>query len=186
VPEQKTLTEFQRTLRWYRSGQASLIKAAMKASNDKAMADYFTKAPGKLNPRAFASACEEALCKKCNEGKTPCPLCKGTLKVIDPTFGNQQFCTSCNKKGYRKCTSCDGHGINPYPEDYLKAVLRAEVWALDQIPSSEPTSSTANAGSWSRAVSSERMPPIPLLRLETITEHDPRKTAFREGKWTTP
>ena len=185
TPEQKALMEFEKMLRLYRSGHVSFIKTAIKSANDKANVDLLSKAPGKLSQRAFISACEDAQCKKCNEGKSICTVCKGNLKFIDPSSGSP-FCSNCNKKGFKNCTSCDGKGINPYPEDYVKAIVRAEVWALDQIPSHEPAAKSSTAGSWSRAVNSEKMSPVPLLRLETITEHDPHKCVYRNGAWVAP
>jgi hypothetical protein len=107
----------------------------------------------------------------------------GKGKVADMFGMGFQACATCNGKGTQKCTTCDGFGLNPHPEDYLATVLKAEIWALEQMVPHD-ASSTQSAG-WSNA----RLNPasaIPLLKLETISEFDPRKCIYRMGTWNLP
>jgi hypothetical protein len=41
--------------------------------------------------------------KKVNQSskiRKPCPLCEGTLKVLDKRTGKERKCALCNQKGY--------------------------------------------------------------------------------------
>jgi hypothetical protein len=69
--------------------------------------------------------------------------------------------------------------------DNMDAVMRAEIWALDQILPAESAAKKGASGGWSRALSNQ-LTPVPLLSLETITEFDPRKCVFRDGTWVEP
>lgn len=71
-------------------------------------------------------------------------------------------------------------------EDNLDAVLRAEVWALDQILPVDAAGKKIASGGWARVLSSQPLNPTPVLTLETITEFDPRKCVFQKGTWVAP
>jgi len=174
----KALTEFQKALKAYRNGELAKAKSI---ANDKNVGDYFAKA-GFKDQKSFLQACNDANCAKCKAGKVECATCNGK-KTTDP-FG-MQACATCNGKGTQTCTACDGAGKTPISEDVLRSVLRAELWALEQILPSESASPKNNVGGWSSAVSNPQAS-IPLLTLETITEFDPRKCVFRNGSWELP
>jgi hypothetical protein len=176
------LTRFQKALERYRTGD--IVKAKSDA-NEKGAADYFAKAG--LDKQKFLKACDEVPCTKCKKtGTMACATCGGKGKIADPMdpFGGFRLCSTCNGKGKQKCTGCDGGGLNPFPEDYLKAVLRAEVWAVEQIVTMEPLAKKSS-GSWNNALNDQQTR-IPLLALETITEYNPRQCVFRNGKWGVP
>ena len=177
----KALTDFQKALKLYRSGQ---VKAAKNSASDKSIADLFGKA-GLSDPKRFIQACNDAACTKCKAvGILTCTACNGKGKIPDSMGFGLQVCPGCNGKGKQKCSSCDGTGLNPYPEDYLKAVLRAEIWALDQVLPPDPAAKRSPSGGWSNVRTSQA--PIPSLTLETISEFDPRKCVFRNGTWVIP
>lgn len=178
----KALTEFQKAMKYYRDGD---IKRAASVASDKGVAEYFGKA-GLTDQKSFLQACSDTKCAKCKAGKMTCPNCKGKKVVSDAgDMGVPQPCTVCNGLGTQMCSSCDGKGQSPPSEDYLRSVLRAEIWALEHIVPSEPTPKKGAAGGWSSAVSNPQSS-IPLLTLENITEFDPRKCVYRKGTWELP
>jgi hypothetical protein len=176
----KALSEFQKALKNYRSGQ---IKAAREYSNEKGVSEYFRRA-GLGDHKTFLQACTDLNCTKCKTGAITCATCSGKGTTIEGF--EMRPCAACSGKGKQKCSTCDGTSLTAVPEDYLKAVLRAEIWALDQMLPADvaPPKKTAD-GSWSRALHNQQSP-IPQLALEMITEFDPRQCAYRNGKWTLP
>ncbi len=173
------LARFQKALERYRTGE---IKKAKDDANEKGVADYFKKAG--LDQRRFFQACDDAVCAKCKKtGLLSCTACNGKGRTPDQ-FGGTQPCATCNGKGKQKCPTCDGTGLTPFPEDYLRTILKAEVWALEQIVTVEPIAKKAPL-SWDNALNRQQTA-VPLLTLETITPHDPRQCLFRNGKWVTP
>jgi hypothetical protein len=175
----KGLTDFQKALKLYRTGQA---KSAKNYASDKAVAPYFAKA-GLKDQKSFAKACNDLACAKCKSGNLTCTACTGKGKIVDMFGMGFQACTTCNGKGTQKCTTCDGFGVNPFPEDYLTKVLQAEIWALEQM--APPGAETQQSTGWSHALNSAPAP-IPQLSLETITPFDPRACVYRKGSWSIP
>jgi hypothetical protein len=184
------LQYFCKALRHYRNGE---IKDAIKAARQPGVDRYFTIAPGLMDRERFVKVCNDANCTQCGKsGVQPCAACNGTGRMtpagpqIQP--GVIQVCTKCNGKGVQKCPSCNGSLLNKgYSDDYLEDVLRAEVWALDQLLPSQPdTSKSVRGGSWYSALNRGDRAPAPSLSLETITEYDPRECIFRNGKWVAP
>jgi hypothetical protein len=170
------LARFQKALERYRAGD---IKKAKDDANEKGVADYFKKAG--LDQRRFVQACDDAVCAKCKKaGFLNCVVCNGKGRVPDQ-FGGFQACTNCNGKGKQKCPTCDGTGLTPYPEDYLRTIIKAEVWALEQIVTVEPIAKKAPL-SWDNALNNQQAA-VRRLTLETITPYDPRQCLFRNGKW---
>lgn len=178
--QENAFKSFQLALRKYRAGQ---VKNAKELANEDGVAFYFGVAPGMMDQKSFLQACNDVTCTKCKAGSITCSACNGQGKIVDG-FG-AQLCVTCNGKGKQRCSSCDGSGLNPFPDDRLKAVLRAEIWALDQMLTNEAAKKSAAAGGWSSAVHSQQGP-LPTLTLETITEYDPRKCVFRKGEWGVP
>jgi hypothetical protein len=70
-------------------------------------------------------------------------------------------------------------------EDNMDAVLRAEVWALDQMLPAEAAGKKGTSGGWARVLSNQ-LNPTPVLSLETISEFDPRTCVFKGGTWVAP
>lgn len=189
-PKAPGLNDFLTALKLYRSGDLVQIKGAAKSLKGEGVADLFRKAPGKMNQKDFVKACNDAACTKCKKGSMTCATCKGmgTVTGFDPRgFGNMQKCSTCQGKGQQKCSSCDGFGLNPYSEEYLQVILRAEIWALDQVlPQETISKKTSGDQSWSRTLNHQQTTAAAQLRLETITEYDPRACLFRSGKWVAP
>jgi hypothetical protein len=178
----KALARFQKALERYRSGDGTNAKAD---ANEKGVAEFFARAG--LDQRNFLQACDDLACTKCKKtGTVTCSACNGKGRINDPMnpFGGLIVCTTCNGKGKQKCPSCDGTGSNPVPDDYLRAVLRAEVWAVDQIITMPPIAKKS-PGSWNRALN-DHQTKVPVLTLDAITGYNPRECVFRNGKWTAP
>jgi hypothetical protein len=75
-------------------------------------------------------------------------------------------------------------------DEQLSKLLRAEL-AIERSLSSRPAGGAADdfalaPASWTAAVKSHGLSPLPPLALETLTEFDPRACLFRDGKWVRP
>ncbi|MBM4069232.1 MAG: hypothetical protein FJ271_09845 [Planctomycetes bacterium] len=185
------LQDFLKTLQHFRAGQVDRLKQAKEMS--ERLNKLFAAAPGIGSQASFQRLCNDAFCSTCGRrGVIKCSLCKGTgVSVSD--FGQQQLCTKCKGKrlpGFKftvtTCDVCDGQGVNQaIIDENLRNVLRAELWALDQLAGG------ANAGkrgeaSWSSVIDTRQVSPAGTLSLETITEFDPRKCVYRGGVWVAP
>jgi hypothetical protein len=106
-------------------------------------------------------------------------------KMLNP-LGQQVRCTTCNGTGLLTCGTCDGTGINPIPEDVLRIMLRAELWAVDQLAGNVPRGRKEPESNWSTILEARQVSPVMPLSLETITEFDPHKCLYRDGKWVAP
>jgi hypothetical protein len=174
----KALIDFEKALKYYRNGQ---VKQAKDYANEKGVADYFTKS-GLGDHRSFLQACSDVNCTKCKAGSMTCASCMGKGMITDKFGFGMQPCTTCSGKGKQKCTSCGGSGMNEVSEDYLKAILRAEVWALEQILN---TDTGVKKGGWDVPRQSDQAA-VSMLTLETITSFDPRKCVYRNKEWVLP
>jgi len=88
------------------------------------------------------------------------------------------------------CDACDGRGIHrDLSDDTLRVVLRAELWATEQLSGGEATGDKKKKGDdkkWSSVLQRRQLAPVLPLSLETISEFDPRKCHYRNGKWVVP
>jgi hypothetical protein len=71
------------------------------------------------------------------------------------------------------------------PPETLAHLLQLELSLARQSRSDGPNDKNRPI-SWSRIVSQEGTDPVPSLRLETLTQYDPRECLFREGQWVKP
>ena len=157
-----TLQEFLKALAYYRAGQIDL---ARKAAESKGMDTIFSMAPGMTDKKAFLQRCTDA----------SCATCKGTGKVQS---GMKSL----------KCVDCDGSGGNQaLAENDLRSVLRAELWAIDQLAGSDTSDKPRpGATNWASILEARQLNPVTPLSLETITEFNPRKCLYRNGVWVLP
>jgi len=176
------LKDFLKALQLYRAGK---IKEATGAARREGIDKIFAMAPGMVDQKTFLLRCSEANCPACKlQGKIKCTMCtKG--KMLNP-LGQQVRCTTCNGTGVLTCGTCDGTGINPIPEDVLRIMLRAELWAVDQLAGNVPRGKKELENNWSTILEARQVTPVMPLSLETITEFDPHKCLYRDGKWVAP
>jgi hypothetical protein len=181
--EAGSLQELIKALQSFRAGQVKLAKdAAAREGMDKT----FRLAPGMLSRAAFVQKCNDAQCAICrSKGKVTCPQCKG--KGTTSAFGQVQRCLKCNGQRSLACTTCDGTGVNqPAIDEVLGTILRAELWALDQLSGAAAPAKEKVNTNWSSLLQSRRVSPAAPLSLETISEFDPRKCLYRNGMWVAP
>jgi hypothetical protein len=184
------LQDFAKALRSYRAG---LILAAKEAANRQAVDQIFGLAPGMFDQRNFLQKCTDASCVTCRstikgmpKGHVLCTTCNGKGATSN-MFGGFAPCTQCNGKRVVPCSSCDGTGLNPIPEDVMRVVLKAEMWALDQIAGSDTRDKKGTSEtSWSSILQARQLHPVSPLSLEAITDIDPRKCVYRNGNWLLP
>ncbi len=74
------------------------------------------------------------------------------------------------------------------PEDLLRRILELELGVADaaNVLGAADPAQKASPKSWSRILTLGGDRPVPSLSLETITEFDPRKCLFRNGRWVEP
>jgi len=177
------LKEFVKALQCYRVGQ---IEAAKKSARLEGVDKIFTMVPGMIDKKTFLQRCTDATCATCKlKGKVKCTMCngKGTTRNV---FSQVVRCTACTGTGDVFCATCDGTGTNPIPEDMLRIVLRAELWAVDQLSAAPRGKKETAETTWSTILEARQAAPVLPLSLETITEFDPRKCLYRNGAWIVP
>lgn len=124
----------------------------------------------------FEKACSPT-CPYCERGHLVCPRCNGQRFVLGKS------CATCSASGRVTCPHCNGEfRENPLPPSLLKRILQLE---LDWLPAVEPVAETSSPPrpAWSQSVQRGQDKPIPPLSLESLTEFDPRKNIYRDGRW---
>lgn len=177
------LTNFQQALRFYRNGEPLAAKESAKRDGvDK----YFGLAPGMMDQKSFMQSCMDSGCVACRLKKyVTCTICKGNGSFND--FGFIDRCSVCNGTGRLKCTGCDGTGVGHTSDDQLRIIIRAELWAVEQLSGGEATPKKgSDDNKWSAILQTRQLSPVPVLRLETITEFDLGKCIYRNGNWMAP
>jgi hypothetical protein len=181
--EATALEDFAKALQHYRTGRIQeAITAAKKPSAEK----LFGKTPFPIDQKTFLQWCADATCSTCNAktGLVLCPECKGK-GVVTSQFGQTVVCTKCNRRGAVTCPDCGGLRIrDPLPDRPMRVVLQCELWALEQLGGEEAgRKEAADSKGWSGVLRSGRLTPVSRLSLDTVTDIDPRKSRYRNGKW---
>jgi len=151
----------------------------------------FSQAPGGLDQATFRRMCTDRCCTACKmKGTLKCSNCSGKGFVLVGFNGRQQ-CATCNGKKTVTCDTCNGRGTNQdISSDTLRAVLRAELWATEQLlgggPGGEKKPAPGEALKWSSVLQKRQTSPVLPLSLDTITEFDPRKCKYHNGTWVVP
>jgi hypothetical protein len=179
------LNDFAKALQSYRTGQ---IRQARDMAVREGVDKIFALAPGMMDRKTFLQKCTDAQCPTCKaKGSVVCSNCNGKGLVLG-LFNQVERCPTCNGAKVISCSACEGTGlILTYPDDVMRSLLKAELWAVDQLSGADPASQKGSGDlSWSSIIQSRQVNPVAPLSLETITEFDPRKCAFRNGAWVVP
>jgi len=178
------LGDFTKALQHYRAGD---IIEASKAANKEGVDKIFNMAPDeiKIDKKTFLKWCDDANCQNCTDGTVVCTTCKGKGRIVI----NFQFVPcpmpTCSK-GRVPCPVCGGtHVRDPLP-DNVHAVLRCELWALDQQGAGGDVGrrGATQPRSWSTVIQSRQLNRVLPLELDTIIpELEPRKCRYRNSKW---
>jgi hypothetical protein len=122
-------------------------------------------------------------CDQCENGVIDCPDCERGIVVGN---GRRTRCTRC-QRGQLPCPACnDRFGKPGLPDDLVTRIISAELKILDSTRDDQPATTSDPDGeilSWSQITSNARKQTIPALSLRNLTEFDPAKCLFREGKW---
>jgi hypothetical protein len=92
------------------------------------------------------------------------------------------------KSFLQMCADATGRGAHQdLPDDTLRVLLRAELWATEQLLG-EPVSDKKQLADnkWSSALQKQQRSPVLPLSLETITEFKPSRCHYRDGNWVVP
>jgi hypothetical protein len=181
------LHDFTKSMQYYRAGK---VKLALETANRKGMDKVFSMAPGDLDQRAFIRMCADVNCATCKtKGKVRCPNCAGK-GIVRGMFGANEYCTMCSGKKMSTCNACEGRGVNQdLSDDTLRVILRAELWATEQLLGGEAAVDKgvkSDKKKWSSVLQRRQLSPVSPLSLETITELNPRKCHYRNGNWVVP
>jgi hypothetical protein len=183
----EALQNFTKALQSYRVGKLQL---AIEITNRKGLEQVFRRAPGGMDQKTFRRLCLDARCQACaGKGNAQCATCSGKGFVRNP-FGGTIRCSKCSGKKFLNCEACDGRGANPdHSEDTLRLLLGAELWATEQLAGGEAASEKNKPDekkSWSVVLQKRQFSPVLPLTLDNITEFDPRKSQYRQGRWVVP
>jgi hypothetical protein len=182
-----SLKDFTKAMQYYRAGKLNL---ASDTASRQGMDKVFSLAPGNMSQKSFRQMCTEGFCPTCkSKGKVRCTVCNGK-GVVRGMFGNVEFCATCSGKKVMTCETCGGRGINQdLSEDTLRVILRAELWATEQMLGGADGGAKKKADDskgWSSVLQRRQQKPVLPLSLETSTEFDPRKCHYRNGTWVVP
>jgi hypothetical protein len=179
----RALDDFTKALQHYRAGR---IKPAMDAARKDGVDKIFTLAPTKLDQKSFLQWCNDANCESCRaDGTVACANCKGNGTVLN-MFGQVERCPTCSGKRRLICPDCGGtHVRDPLPDQTVRVALRSELWAMEQqgLGGDVARKEATEAKGWSTLLQSRRLGPVLPLSLDTVTDFDPRKCRYRNGKW---
>lgn len=179
------LRDFVKALQSYRAGQ---IKVASDTVKRDGVDKVFSAAPGQIDQKTFLQWCTDANCTACKmTGRMLCTACKGSGATLG-MFGQREACKACKGQKIVPCSACEGSRVNqPYSDDVMRLVLRAELWAMDQLAGDDAGKKEASeAKNWSSVLQSRQLKPVLPLSLETISELDPNKCHYRNGVWVAP
>ena len=158
-------------LRWLRVGRRR--EAQRLIDRRPEVLAKLEQATGPMHVRRALSA----ICLDCKEGYIPCPVCDGKKKLPDGSS-----CERCRVRGVSwgrlKCETCQGRFRDPAMTDkQLLALVEAE-YQLTTGKSKAP-SRAWSAKAW-------KQPSAGNLNLLSVSRYDPRKSVYRDGKWTAP
>lgn len=177
--EAKALDDFVKALQFYRAGRiGEAINAAQKVGVDK----LFPKTPDKIDQKTFLQWCTDANCSSCKTGRVICPTCKGQ-GVVQGMFAVER-CLTCKGTRGITCVDCGGWRVlDRLPADALSAVLRCELWALEQQSGGEEfvRKEPNEVKGWTSVLQSSR--PAVRLSLDTIPGLNPNQCLYRNGRW---
>jgi hypothetical protein len=179
----RALDDFTKALQHYRAGR---LKLATDTVRKDGVDKIFGLAPTKLDQKTFLQWCTDANCENCRaDGTVVCPNCKGN-RIVVGMFGQRERCSTCNGNGRLICPDCGGtHVRDPLPEQSVRGALRLELWAMEQqgLGGDPGRKEATEPKGWSTVLQSRRLSPVLPLSLDTITDFDPRKCRYRNGKW---
>lgn len=178
----KARDAFLKSLEMLRRG---LTKDALKYASTKGTAEYFGLIPGLMPYDEFVKICKENPECGCKEGRVFCAKCVGK-GAVQGTKG-LTLCTDCKGKGFNLCKECKGK-----PRKVKLTPLQWQIMLqLELLSESDPKGKLDSPGEvksekWSALLSGSQIQPIPVLSLIHLTEFDPRKCVYKNGKWVEP
>lgn len=164
-------------MRFLRQGK---LKEARNLSRREGFKDVLSSHPELLSWEDFNEACSPR-CTQCDYGKETCPTCGGEGRNAGAR------CSTCYGRRTISCRRCSGNYKEPpLPKHLLRSVILLELQLLGESDIARVARSDESTGPpWSKLIRDGRIAPAPALRLETLTEFDPAKNVFRDGKWQT-
>ncbi len=155
------------------------MKEARTLSRRAGFADVLAEHSELLTLAEFTDAANPR-CPQCKSGKEKCPACSGSGRV------SGRACPTCHGRRTITCQRCEGNYTEPpIPDRLLRKVilLELELQGDSGLISGGVSADASDAAPWSKLLRDGRTRPAPSLRLDAITEFDPRKNVYRDGVW---
>jgi hypothetical protein len=165
---------------------------ALRLAQQPGVNEQFGMVRGWMSGDQFLNYCRNPVdCQKCSRGWVSCPACKGTGRVpgFDPIVGAEVPgpCDACGGSGQAVCSACKGARRPGMLADRdLQLVLQLEFAEEEQKAAQAVGDQPVRLEKWSTVLSTYRPAPVSLPNLETLTEWDPRKSRYADGKWVEP
>lgn len=165
--------DFREALRALRSGK---VGEALDKVDEKGVAECFENVPGFFSIHEFRRLCLKMKCVCKGFGAIQCRTCKGKGIV------NRRLCGDCSGNKRIVCGNCNGRGVAQQLElTQLRKIVRAEL----HLETKQSTKTTKRISSWATQVIADSAP-VRELTLENVTQINPRKCVYRDGKWLEP
>lgn len=178
----KAREAFLKALEFLRRGKT---KEALDTVKTKGAADYFGLIPSFMTYDEFVKICQENPECKCKDGRIFCAKCIGKGGIVSSK--GLTVCPDCNGKGFKICPDCKGNPrkvkLNPrQTQIIIQMQMLHEMDPKAKLDSPVGT----NDNNWSSLLNGSQLQPLPVLSLIYLTEFDPRKCVFKNGKWVEP
>ncbi|MDP6443881.1 MAG: hypothetical protein QGG36_05565 [Pirellulaceae bacterium] len=119
-------------------------------------------------------------CPQCTRGLEQCPQCGGVGRH------RGRVCSICSGRKKTECSRCRGNFKEPpVPRTMMRKLILAEM-AIRGERVATPSAKSRPKQNWSQILRGGRTGPVPILKLESLTEFDPRLCHFQDGKWVAP
>jgi len=172
-----------RALRLLRQGRQ---REAKQLARRLQMREYLAALTDEISYEEFLEACGPN-CPHCERGHVPCPECKGKKMIVGGGL-QRVACPTCGARGEVECPLCHGDfRKNTLSYSLMRRIIRLELQWIPGDEEGEPEpATTARRRGWTAADLQAPATTARPLDLRTVTELDPRKCLYRDGRWVTP
>lgn len=149
---------------------------------------HFDDAPGLIPYDEFLRSCRDhPECRQCGpDGREKCPTCHGTGRASGRNAFRNAECPACGGWGTIPCEKCQGEKSTlPISEAEFRTLLRYELIAGTGDGAAVAKGQAAEPVPWSKQLR-RSLRPAPMLSIQALTEHDPRRCVYRDGQWVEP
>lgn len=166
--------QFIKALSLLRRGET---EEALKVAKTPQIKELFAATPRLMTFAEFEQMCRKHPMCSCKTGRIFCGHCAGKGRFD---------CRECAGKGWTLCQKCQGNPKQvPLTPTQRNTILQLELLHLEN-PQQKLTQMKQEKSDWSLLIGNGNTTPISVLKLQEITEFDPRQCLFRGGEWIAP